>query len=455
MDIKEYHLIIDWFRGIIAGTEFEGKVFAVGGCTRDEVLGKQEVKDIDLAVELPNGGLRLAEWLHSRHLTVGVSTTFPRYGTAMLRLRNFPDDEIEIVQTRRGKYSGLEDSDPAEMFGPMKGDCLLRDLSINSIYLNVSTGELLDPSGRAFEDIKARCLRTPDAPLRVFEDDPVRILRVIRFATTLGWDLSDEMIDAMTEVAPGLRAIKVERMRQEVEKMFAGPDPARALELMDRTHALGYVFPDLCRARGFEEGGKPLMDHLRATLSNVAVLDRRLPVRLAAMFHDLGKVTSRKEDPVTGAVSYPDHDSRGARMARKLLSRLRFDRPVVSETVFLVGHHHFPGPRELRSDQRARKRLRKLQMECRSPERLERLLALMQADRDAVPEAERVPDRIEWIRRTSREMSEAGESNFANDNPPAPASAEAPSPGSAKTRKRTHRGGKRRHRSRPNPGKKE
>lgn len=452
MTVQEFHRIIEWLRHTIKGTPFEGRVFAVGGCTRDEALGRQEIKDVDLAVELPNGGLRMAEWLHQKRLTCYTPTTFPRYGTAMLRLKAFPEDEIELVQTRCGKYSGLEGSDPAEMFGPVAGDCRLRDLSINSIYLNVSSGELLDPSGRAFDDIKARRLRTPDDPSRVLDDDPVRILRVIRFATTLGWDIPEEIMQAMVQAAPGLRQIKVERIRQEVEKMFTGPDPARALDLMNRSHALGYVFPDLCRARSFSISGEPLINHLHSTLAHVAKLDNRLPVRLAAALHDLGKVLTGEASREGLPAAYPDHDSRGAHLARKLLNRLRFDGPIVRETVFLIGHHHFPGPTELKSEQRALKRLRKLQMECRSMERLERLLALMQADRDARPESERIPDRIEWIRQTSLRMKEQGDSGFADSArrlPGAAADSEASPREKVKGRKRTHRGGRRRRRKPP------
>ncbi len=451
MTVSEFHNIIDWLRSRIAGSVFEGKVYAVGGCTRDEALGRPEIKDVDLAVELPNGGLEFARWLYEKHLTTGVPTTFPRYGTAMLRLREFPDDEIEIVQTRRGKYSGLEGSDPAEMFGPVEGDARLRDLSINSLYLNVSTGELIDPSGRAFEDIRLRRLRTPDDPRRVFEDDPVRILRVIRFATAFGWEIPSEMLEAMEANAPGLRNIKVERMRQEIEKMFSGPDPARALELMDRTHALGYVLPDLCRARSFQVDGRPLMDHLKASLAQAARIDGRVSVRLAAAMHDLGKVAVECRRNKDGLIVYPDHESRGARMARKMLARLHFDTPIVRETAFLIAHHHFPGPLELKNEQRATSRLRNLQTECRSPERLERLLALMAANRDAKPESERLPDRIEWLRQTSEAMRAAGTSAFANDlRPEQKADDHAPGASKVKGRKRTHRGGRRRrHRRRP------
>lgn len=447
MDLSEFQNIIEWLRDRIAGTEFEGRVYAVGGCMRDIALGHDSIKDVDLTVELPNGGLRFAQWLHEQGLTRSTPTTFPRYGTAMLHLRDFPFDEIEIVQTRSGKYTGIEGDDPAEKFGPVAGDALLRDLSINSIYLNVSTGERLDPSGKAFEDIKACRLRTPDSPERVFYDDPVRILRVIRFATTLGWELDSEMLEAMESNAAGLRNIKVERMRQELEKMFIGPDPARALDLLNRSHALGYVFPDICRARTFELHGRPLIEHLIETVRQAAALDPRLSVRLAAAVHDLGKVLCQCREDKHGIPHWNDHESRGARMARKLFRCMKFDSPVVRDAIFLVGHHHFPGPKELANKDHALSRLKRLHGECGNIERFKMLLTLMEADREATPPEFRIPDRIEWMRETTASLCANGKDGFGYNAGRFSDTDFLPSPKvNRKAHKHTHRGGHRRRR---------
>lgn len=402
MTIDEFHKIIDFLRRLIAGTKFEGKVFAVGGCTRDEALGLKEVKDIDLAVELPNGGLKFASWLRKRHLTLYSPVRFERYGTAMLRLKAFLYDEIEIVQTRCGKYSGIQGSDPAEMFGTVDRDCRLRDLTINSLYLNVSSGELVDPSGMALDDIKAHRLRTPDDPEKVLLDDPVRILRVIRFACSLGWKISPEMLKAMKDTVGLLNTVTVERVRAEVEKMFSGPDPVRALNLLEDIGALAYVFPELEEAQNFPlEDGSNLYRHLRATFEKASARDCSLPVRLAALYHDIGKLETRKTNE-DGGYTYSNHESKGTARAAKALRRLKIHPSTVKEVSFLVQHHHFPGPEELPSEYRALKRLRKLQRECRTADRLESLLSLMSADAAATGNTR--PNRIEWMRSQSEKM---------------------------------------------------
>lgn len=446
MTIEEFENIIGYLRHIIRGTEFEGRVYAVGGCIRDRALGRKEVKDVDLAVELPNGGLRLAQWLNSRRRTVFKPVIFERYGTAMLRLKAFPDDEIEIVQTRRGKYSGEPGSDPAEMFGNIDLDCRLRDLGINSLYLNVSTGEMLDPSGCALDDIKARRLRTPDEPLRVFRDDPVRILRVIRFACTLGWRIPREMLKAMREIAPQLVEIKVERIRAELEKIIQGPDPVRGVELMESTGALEYVLPELARTTKFKVNGAPLFDHLKEALREASARDPRFTVRMAALLHDIGKLETMVRDGA-GAEKFPEHDTRGAATVAAMLRRLHIESQIYKEVSFLVAHHHFPAREELPNENRAMRRLRKLQAESRSPERLERVLKLLEADLAAAGAQASTAEHIEWIRSKSEQMHKDGISGYA-DGAGAQRDKKSGSDNAEKEsgKRRRHRGGRKHHR---------
>lgn len=448
MTIEEFENIIAYLRHIIRDTEFEGRVYAVGGCIRDRALGRKEVKDVDLAVELPNGGLRLAQWLNKRHRTVFKPVIFERYGTAMLRLKAFPEDEIEIVQTRRGKYSGLPGSDPAEMFGTIDQDCRLRDLGINSLYLNVSTGEMLDPSGRALDDIKARRLRTPDEALRVFKDDPVRILRVIRFACSLGWKIPGEMLKAMREVAPQLVEIKVERIRAELEKIITGPDPVRGVELMENTGTLEYVLPELARTRKFMVNGSTLLSHLKESLREAAARDPRFTVRMAALLHDIGKLDTMVRDGA-GAEKFPEHDSRGAATAANILRRLHIESQIYKEVAFLVAHHHFPSKEELPNENRAIRRLRKLQAESHSPERLERVLRLMEADLAAGGSHSTPAEQIEWIRNKSQQMHLEGTACYADGAGLQGEKKKNASESSGKQTQghRRHRGGKNRHRS--------
>ncbi len=143
MDKRKYNQIRDCLRQLIKGTPFENKVFFVGGCCRDDLMGL-EFKDIDMAVNLPSGGIRLAEWLNEQGHTTHSTVVYPAYQTAMFHLKAFTDDELEAVQTRKEKYNAPSCRHQETAFGSIKDDCMRRDLTINALYQNVSTGEMLD-----------------------------------------------------------------------------------------------------------------------------------------------------------------------------------------------------------------------------------------------------------------------------------------------------------------------
>ena len=111
------------------------------------------IKDVDLAVNMPDGGIAFAEWLRKKKLTIGNPVTFPKYGTARLRLKRFPDDELELVQTRSEKYTDRNSRDPSTAFGSIEEDCLRRDLTINSLYYDISRDRMLDLCGRGIYDM--------------------------------------------------------------------------------------------------------------------------------------------------------------------------------------------------------------------------------------------------------------------------------------------------------------
>ena len=185
MDKKRFIDINKYVADAIAGTEFEGNVYAVGGSVRDYVM-EQEIKDIDYVVSLPDGGIRLAEFLDNKCLTSTPVVKYERYGTAMVRLSEFPNENIEFVQTRSEKYS-KDSRNPETEYGSIEEDALRRDLTINALYFNISTGKIVDPTGWGMFDIENHTIRTTTDPDKVFEDDPLRILRVIRFAARFGW----------------------------------------------------------------------------------------------------------------------------------------------------------------------------------------------------------------------------------------------------------------------------
>ena len=219
MKAELYIEIISYLKSIIANTEFENKTFCVGGCCRDMFLGN-EIKDIDLVVNIPDGGIKLAEWLESQQLLDGHVVKFSSFGTSMFRLAKYPTIELEAVQTRNEEYVDRNSRNPSTKFGTIEEDCFRRDLTINAIYYNISSEEYLDITGRSFDDLNNRIISTPTDPDVTYKDDPLRILRCIRFACRYGWDIEDKTFTGMKNNVERLSIISSERISSEFEKII-------------------------------------------------------------------------------------------------------------------------------------------------------------------------------------------------------------------------------------------
>ena len=152
MKDNTYHKILEYFRQLSEGTKWDGHLYAVGGCVRDEILGSP-IHDVDIAVDLPNGGVNFAMWLFHHKYLVEMPILFRKFGTAKLRLRKFPEEEIEVVQTRAEKYTDKTSRCPEVVSGTIKEDCFRRDFTVNTLYRNIKTGEILDMTGRGVNDI--------------------------------------------------------------------------------------------------------------------------------------------------------------------------------------------------------------------------------------------------------------------------------------------------------------
>lgn len=340
MTTELYIKIRDYLRDLIAGTEWEGHLYAVGGCCRDELMGLP-IKDVDMAVNLPCGGIRFAEWLHSRGLTRYAPVTFPTYGTAMLRLREFPGDEIELVQTRREKYTDRNRRNPETVFGTLEEDCLRRDLTINSLYYDISRREFVDITGRGIDDIRDKVIRTPADPDVTYDDDPLRILRCIRFASRYGWEIEGETFAGMVRNVDRLSIVTKERVQTELDKMLTCRYPSMALAMMRDSGALRYVIPELADA-----------DLSHALKALEAILADSV-LRMSALLYGLG------EDEV-----------------KTILRRLKYSNEAIAETSWLARYRGVLNDREVLSDID----LRRLQYECRTPGRFSRLMAVIDAD---------------------------------------------------------------------------
>lgn len=285
MTKEQYDKIVEYLRGVIQGTQWEGKVYTVGGCLRDALMGL-DIHDVDLAVNVPDGGVLFPVWLESEGLTLTPPTLYKRFSSSRLKLKAFPDDEIEVVQTRKEQYTDENSRNPEVCFGSLMDDCERRDLTINSLYENVTTGELLDLTGRGVDDIRNCRIQTPMKPEETYSDDPIRILRTLRFAVRYGWDIPEDLWDAMKANAGRMKIVRRPRVSTEFEKMMLSNDPVTLLNMMKELGVIFRVLPELCHLYRLKDHSR------RKELGPNAVL----PTLWEVTLEELGKVMKSEND---------------------------------------------------------------------------------------------------------------------------------------------------------------
>lgn len=245
MKLKTFHTVKNTLRDIIKGSPFEGHVYCVGGCVRDMLLHRP-IKDIDLVVDLPNGGINLALWLKERGHVLGSVVTYPHFGTAMFTLKKVHDVELESVQTRKEVYRDMESRNPETVFGTILEDSERRDFTYNALYLNLSDDTINDfHNGERIDDLKNNIIRTCGEPDLIFSDDPLRILRCIRFKVRYHSKIMDDTYSGLSRNVDRLSIISKERIHDEVIKMLSCDGANDAVDMLFNIGAMEYVFPHL------------------------------------------------------------------------------------------------------------------------------------------------------------------------------------------------------------------
>ena len=318
------------------------KAFVIGGYVRDCFLGRSS-DDIDVVVEgsgvdfANKVAARLEEIEYSQHRTchkINVSE-FKTYGTAMIKYRGL---ELEFVGARKESYR-KESRNPIVENGSLTDDQLRRDFTINAMAFSLCKadfGALVDPFG-GLSDLEKGIIRTPQDPDITFSDDPLRMLRAVRFATKLStpqlqFCITPECMEAMRRNRNRLQILTRERIAEELNKMLVVPKPSKAFRLMDEAGLLDLILPSLTALKGVNvmdcKGHKDNFDHTLQVLDNVAELEmesRPEPnvwLRWAALLHDVGKARTRRYDPSVGW-TFHGHEVVGGRMVPKIFSSLK------------------------------------------------------------------------------------------------------------------------------------
>lgn len=318
LDRKIFHIVSE-----VAG-EKGVKAFVIGGFVRDCFLGRK-CNDIDIVVE--GSGIDFAKAVGDR--TGKYVSYFKNFGTAML---HFGGDEIEFVGARKESYR-RESRKPIVENGSLEDDQLRRDFTINAMAFSLQKedfGALVDPFG-GIRDLSVGIIRTPLDPDTTYSDDPLRMLRAVRFASKLStpeltFRIVPESMESMRRMADRLRILSQERISDELNKMLMTPRPSMAFRLMDEAGLLQYILPELLALKGVEtvdgRGHKDNFEHTLAVLDNVASDSGKLWLRWAALLHDIGKAPTKKFEPKVGW-SFHGHEIVGSRMVPKIFDRLK------------------------------------------------------------------------------------------------------------------------------------
>ncbi len=385
------------------------RALVVGGYVRDRLLGAERarhVREVDILVE-GGKGLELATATASR-LGAHPPVIFERFGTAHARIGEI---DVEFVSTRAERYDP-QSRKPAVRPASLEEDVRRRDFTINTLLMDWD-GTVLDLTGRGLRDLADRRIVTPLDPRATFDEDPLRMLRAVRFATVLRFELDPAVASAIREAASrlGPPVVSMERIHDELRKLLLAEDVERGLQLLDETGLLVRILPQLEPGKGVEQGGWHSHDVFGHGLRAAQLAPPDLVTRLAALLHDVGKPATR--DVTDGKITFIGHPEVGATMAEDAMKPLRFSSDEIDAVAKLVRLHMRPIQYDPEGwEDRAVRRL----VRDAGPE-LPALLALARADMQAshYPNVEKVDHLAERIRRLDAEKINAITSPLTGD----------------------------------------
>ncbi len=334
---------ITCLREATKNTEFAGRLYLVGGMLRDRALGFPLSGDLDLVLE--GDAIRLATFLYQRGLSRHYPVLYPRFGTAMLTVEcDGTECQVELVTARSERYHA-DSRKPDITPGKIQDDVLRRDFTVNTLLEELHTGEVLDLTGLARHDLANGILRTPVEPQVTFFDDPLRMLRAVRFAARFGFWIESATWDAICSETARLRppAIAWERIRDEFVKIACLPATRfrRGMELLLESGLMAEFLPEMLPMVGCAQGGWHRFDVWTHTLTALDALPdaARAELRLGLLWHDIGKPSTRTETAEDSRARFTGHAVVGADIVRAVTGRLKFSGEAIRDVAALVSLH--------------------------------------------------------------------------------------------------------------------
>lgn len=361
------------------------EAYIVGGCVRDLLLGRKP-KDWDVTTNAtPEDIQKLFEETYYTN----------EFGTVGVVNASVSDESLKVVEVTpyrlEGRYSDSRRPDSVVFSQSLADDLKRRDFTINALAYDPATGELVDLYD-GIRDIEGKLLRAVGEPKARFEEDALRLLRAIRISAELGFAIEGHTLAAIGETASKLEMISKERIQAEFVRILNSDKPMEALVLCNKLGLLKYIAPELEEGIGIEQNqahSYDVWEHNLRALQHAADKGWPFSVRIAALFHDVGKPKTRRRDEAKGDWTFHGHDVVGARMTRKALENLKFSRETIDDTANLVRWHMFFSDPDKITLSAVRRIIRNV-----GPEHIEELINLRICDRIGTGRPKEQPFRL-------------------------------------------------------------
>lgn len=314
------HPIVPQLRSI--SDQLSIDAYLVGGCIRDHILNRPFSKELDIVVV--GSGVEFAKATHASLKKTTELKVFKNFGTAMFK---YGDITLEFVGARKESYS-RHSRKPVVESGSLRDDQLRRDFSINALAVGLNSrnyGQLIDPFN-GFKDMKQRLIRTPLEPHRTFSDDPLRMLRAIRFATVLEFEIDPITFKGIISNRHRLEIVSRERVVEELNKILSTQKPSIGFISLDKCGILELILPEITDLKGVDvidgQSHKDNFYHSLQVVDNISKATSNLWLRWAALLHDIGKSRTKEFTP-QGKWTFWNHEAVGSRMVKGIFKRLR------------------------------------------------------------------------------------------------------------------------------------